>query len=133
MSNKAILCVDDEEIVLSALESQFIKEFGSEYAVELAQSAEDAFEILDELKEEECDILVIVSDWLMPGMKGDEFLIEANERFPKVLKVMLSGQADQKAIERSEENIEHFKFVNKPWDGSALSRLIRDSVDNADF
>lgn len=129
MSSKAILCVDDEEIVLSALESQFIKEFGSDYTIELAQSAEDAFEILDELKEEGCDILVIVSDWLMPGMKGDEFLIEANESFPKVLKVMLSGQADQKAIERSEENIERFKFVNKPWDGGELSRLIRNSVE----
>lgn len=129
MSNKAILCVDDEEIVLSALESQFIKEFGSEYVIELAQSAEDAFEILDELKEDEFNILVIVSDWLMPGMKGDEFLIEANERFPKVLKVMLSGQADQKAIERSEEYIEKFKFVNKPWNGAELAKYIRDSVE----
>lgn len=131
VNNKAILCVDDEEIVLSALESQFIKEFGSDYVIELAQSAEDAFEILDELKEDGCDLLVIVSDWLMPGMKGDEFLIEANERFPKVLKVMLSGQADQKAIERSEENIENFKFVNKPWDGMELSRIIREAVGEA--
>lgn len=129
MSNKAILCVDDEEIVLSALESQFIKEFGSEYVIELAQSAEDAFEILDELKEDEFSLLVIVSDWLMPGMKGDEFLIEADEKFPKVLKVMLSGQADQKAIERSEEQIEKFKFINKPWDGAELSKFIRESVE----
>ncbi|MFP4485726.1 MAG: response regulator [Campylobacterales bacterium] len=129
MNNKAILCVDDEEIVLSALESQFIKEFGSEYVIELAQSAEDAFEILDELKEEDFKLLVIVSDWLMPGMKGDEFLIEADEKFPKVLKVMLSGQADQKAIERSEEHIEKFKFINKPWDGAALSKFIRESVE----
>lgn len=130
--NRAILCVDDEEIVLSALESQFIKEFGSDYVIELAQSAEDAFEILDELKEDGCSLLVIVSDWLMPGIKGDEFLIEANERFPKVLKIMLSGQADQKAIERSEESIERFKFVNKPWDGKELSKLIRDSVEELD-
>jgi DNA-binding NtrC family response regulator len=44
---------------------------------------------------------VIVSDWLMPGMKGDDFLVEAHKRVPTVVKIMLSGQAEQAAVDRA--------------------------------
>ena len=100
----AILCVDDEEIVLRALSQDLNRHFKDDYLIELAQSAEDAFEILDELKSDGVRILVIVSDWLMPGMKGDEFLIEAHKRFPKVIKMLLTGQADKEAIKNAQLN-----------------------------
>ena len=42
--------------------------------------------------------IIIVSDWLMPGMKGDEFLIQVHQKFPHIVKVLLTGQADSEAI-----------------------------------
>ncbi|OAD23176.1 two-component response regulator, partial [Candidatus Thiomargarita nelsonii] len=74
MTEQVILCVDDEEMVLNSLEMQLKEQFGDKYIYELAENAEDALEIIEELDEEGTEVLIIVSDWLMPGIKGDEFL-----------------------------------------------------------
>ena len=92
MEKGVLLCVDDEIIVLTALKDQLRRAFGSDFHIDVAESAEEALELLDELALDGHTLLVIVSDWLMPGMKGDEFLIKAHERFPSVVKIMLSGR-----------------------------------------
>ena len=103
MSNCVILCVDDEQMVLKSLESQLMHEFGAKYHIELAEGGAEALELLDELSTDQYRALVIISDWLMPEMKGDEFLIKAHNKFPQVLKLMLTGQADHDAIERTRD------------------------------
>jgi CheY-like chemotaxis protein len=70
-----LLCVDDEIIVLTALKDQLRRGFGNDFHIDVAESAEEALELLDELSEQGHRLLVIVSDWLMPGMKGDYFLV----------------------------------------------------------
>ncbi|MCK5877145.1 MAG: response regulator, partial [Candidatus Marithrix sp.] len=87
MAEQVILCVDDEEIILNSLEMQLKEQLGEKYIYEFAESAEDALEIIEELATENIEILVIVSDWSMPGLKGDEFLIKVHEKFPKIIKV----------------------------------------------
>lgn len=94
MKKKAIVCVDDESIILDSLGEQIKNIFGDEYLYESAENAEEGLEVIDELMEEAVDVLVIVSDWLMPGKKGDDFLIEVHKKFPNIVKVMLTGQAD---------------------------------------
>ncbi|RKZ38234.1 MAG: response regulator, partial [Gammaproteobacteria bacterium] len=101
MDERVILCVDDEEIVLNSLEMQFKEQLGEEYTYEFAENAEDALEIIEELNEENVKILVVISDWLMPGLKGDEFLIKVHQKFPRIVKVLLTGQADEQAVERA--------------------------------
>lgn len=101
MEQGVLLCVDDEIIVLTALKDQLRRAFGSSFLIEIAESAEEALDLLDELAEQGHTLLVIVSDWLMPGMKGDEFLIHAHQRFPSVVKIMLSGQAETQAVDRA--------------------------------
>jgi len=125
LSEKVILCVDDEEMVLNSLEMQLKEQFGTEYIYELAENAEDALEILEELDEEGTDVLIIVSDWLMPGMKGDEFLIKVHEKFPKIVKVLLTGQADQDAIERAKDQANLHRCIHKPWSAKELVDTIQ--------
>lgn len=124
MSKPVILCVDDELIVLESLRAQLREAFGDIYAYEIAQDADDALEVIDELQEDNDDIIVIVSDWLMPGMKGDEFLIEVHQRFPKIVKVMLTGQADQEAIARAEAQANLHRCLFKPWSETELIQTI---------
>ena len=116
MINGIVLCVDDEHIVLVALKDQLRKAFGDCHLIEAAESAEEGLEILDELAGNGYRPLVIISDWLMPGMKGDEFLIEAHKRFPCVVKVMLSGQVEEAAVERVRAAATLHAFIAKPWD-----------------
>lgn len=127
MQKPAILCVDDEVVVLDSLKIQLKNEFGDEYLYEVAESADEALEIIDEI-EAETPILVIVSDWLMPGLKGDEFLIKVHEKYPKIVKVMLTGQADQDAIERAKQGANLHCCLTKPWDVKELIETIKSGL-----
>jgi len=125
----AIVCVDDEEMVLVALRQQISDAIGDECIIEVSTSGEEALEIIQELVEEEnASIVLIVSDWLMPGMKGDEFLIKAHAICPKVEKIMLSGQADAEAIQRAKKEANLREFISKPWDAEYLIGVIKEAL-----
>lgn len=120
----AVLCVDDEQVILTSLTDQIRSHFGKRFSYETALDAEEALEVLDELSAEGVKTLVIVSDWLMPGMKGDELLIEIHKRFPQTVKVMLTGQADGAAVERARREAELYGYLQKPWSREELLGLI---------
>jgi response regulator RpfG family c-di-GMP phosphodiesterase len=128
MSKPAILCVDDESIILSSLTRQLRLVFGDTYVYEMAESADEAFEIIEELEADEINVIVIVSDWLMPGMKGDEFLIKVHQKFPNVVKILLTGQADKKAIERATKEANLHRYIAKPWEQQELIESIESGL-----
>jgi CheY-like chemotaxis protein len=125
MSDAAILCVDDEVSILRALKEQLKRCFGHQYVYEVAQSAAEAWLVIDELEQEGIKILTIVSDWLMPNIRGDEFLAEVHRRFPNVVTVMLTGQADEAAIERARQQANLYACIHKPWTEEELHQVIR--------
>ncbi len=126
---KVILCVDDEKIILSSLKSQFKNHFGNQYQYELAENAEEAMELLDDLIAEGAKVIIIVSDWLMPDIKGDEFLIEVHNKYPQIIKIMLTGQANIDAIENAVKNANLYKCIEKPWNEEAFMQLIQSGLD----
>ncbi|MCP4694693.1 MAG: response regulator [Desulfobacterales bacterium] len=132
MPKKAILCVDDEKIVLSSLKSQIRKHFGNEFTYEFAQSAEEAEEVMEEFEEDGVQVMVVVSDWLMPGVKGDEFLIRVHEKYPEIVKFLLTGQADEAAVERARENANLQGCLHKPWTEQELIRIIQTGLEVMD-
>ncbi|MEM7757182.1 MAG: response regulator [Cyanobacteria bacterium P01_A01_bin.40] len=128
MSESAIICVDDEVIILDSLKKQLKRAFGDRFIYEVAENAAEAWEIIEELNEEGIEMIAIVSDWLMPGTKGDEFLIQIHHRFPNVVKVMLTGQADTEAIERAKEEANLHACLYKPWTESELTKIITTAI-----
>jgi CheY-like chemotaxis protein len=129
---KAILCVDDERIVLVSLRDQIAAHFGDRYRCEMAESADEAWEVIEELCEDGVRLLIIVSDWLMPGMKGDEFLIEVHKRFPDIVAVLLTGHADETAIERARQLANLHAYVAKPWAEETLMSIIQSGLEKFD-
>ncbi len=130
MSKPAILCVDDEVGVLESLEIELQQAFNGKYLCEFAESAAEALEIIEELCEADVNILVIVSDWLMPGMKGDELLIIIHQKYPQIVKVMLTGQADKEAIEQTKIQANLHAFIQKPWQNQELIEAIKSGLAN---
>ncbi|MDY6785154.1 MAG: response regulator [Cyanobacteriota bacterium] len=128
MSKPVILCVDDEKVILQSLKTQIKERFGSTYSYELAENAEEALELIDELAEEDASLVIIVSDWLMPGMKGDEFLIEIHQKFPQSVKIMLTGQADENAVRRAFEQANLHRCLRKPWSENELIETIQSGI-----
>lgn len=130
MEKPIILCVDDEKVILDSLKIQLKNAFQNNYSYETAESADEAIEIIDELQGDDIPILVIVSDWLMPGTKGDEFLIKVHEKYPRIVKIMLTGQADDEAIERAKQNANLYECISKPWDFDKLIKVIESGLTN---
>ncbi len=128
--DKMILCVDDEKMVLNSLKDQLKKNFQSEFKLEFAESADEAIELIDELDEKGISLLLIVSDWLMPGIKGDEFLIRVHQKFPRIVKIMLTGQAEDSAISRARSEANLFACLAKPWDESTLIQTIKKALQS---
>lgn len=129
MSQSAILCVDDEAVILDSLKEQLKRQFGDRFIYELAESAAEAWEVIEELHEDDIKIIAIVSDWLMPGTKGDEFLIQIHQRFPDLVTVMLTGQADESAIARAKEEANLHACLYKPWTEHELTQIITTAID----
>ena len=124
-----IICIDDEKIVLDSLNKQLARNFGNAYNYEFAESGEEAFEIIDELLESETDVIfVIISDWLMPGMKGDELLTKAQEKVSGVKTILLTGHVDDKVIKDIESRTKNqIKVVYKSWNEEKLIKLIKEN------
>ena len=72
MTEKYIICVDDEQIILNTLNKQITSKFGNDYTIEIAESGEEALELLEELTNDGEEVVMMISDQIMPGMKGDE-------------------------------------------------------------
>ena len=128
MIQKAIICVDDEKIVLSSLVEQLENHFGDHYLYESAENGKEAFELIDELTREKMKIILIVSDWLMPGIKGDELLIGIHKKYPNIITIMLTGHADDNAIKNAEKNANLFACIHKPWDEKLLIETIKNAT-----
>lgn len=74
---------------------------------------------------------MIVSDWLMPKIKGDEFLVQVHEKFPDIAKVMLTGQADETAIKRAQSDANLQACIYKPWQENDLIETIKKGLNKS--
>jgi DNA-binding NtrC family response regulator len=124
VGRQAILCVDDEELMLFALTRELKRSFRQRYLYEQAVSAEQGLKAIEELMADGIEIVFIISDWLMPGMKGDEFLEAVHERYPSIHAIMITGQADKEAIARLKTNPSVLAVFSKPWNSAELIGLI---------
>jgi diguanylate cyclase (GGDEF)-like protein len=111
-----IICVDDEEGILTALRQQLGARFGDECMIEVAQSAKDALELVEELSREGEPLAVMIADQIMPGMKGVELLEEVHKRSPGTTKILLTGQAGLDAVVAAINKAGLNRYIPKPWD-----------------
>ena len=128
--NKAILCVDDDPMILMSLKLQLTQSFDGQFIIETAESGEEALELIEFLGGRNIDTLLIISDWLMPKMKGDELLVKVKDRFPKVGQIMLSGQAQNDAVQNAFKNSNLRYFISKPWNKSDLVEKVNAVLNN---
>ena len=127
--DKAILCVDDEVIILLSIIQELKKAFGDRFAYEQAIDAPSAYSAIDNLAREGIRVILIISDWLMPGIRGDKFIEIVGERHPEIKVIMITGQADGAALERIRKSESVIGILGKPWNPAELADIIRRNVD----
>jgi CheY-like chemotaxis protein len=128
MNKPVILCVDDEQMVLASLKEQLLDHFAEEYTIETAESGEDALELFDELLAELKEVPLIISDYIMPGLKGDELLRRIHALSPNTLNIMLTGQADIGAISNAINYAKLYHYISKPWESEDLVLTISGAI-----
>ena len=130
MTKQVIICVDDETTVLRSLKAELKEEIGNDYLIEIAQGGQEALELIEELLEDAYEILLIISDHIMPDMKGDELLKRVHFILPKALKIMLTGQADLEAVGNAIKFAKLYRYIAKPWQASDLSLTVKEAVNS---
>lgn len=123
-----ILCVDDEKFVLDTLSKQLQRRFGTSFEYELAESAEEAIEIVDELAEEGYEFIMIISDQVMPGMTGDKLLTYIHQHDPRSIKILLTGQASIESAVNVINNADLYRYLSKPWSEDDLLLTVEKGV-----
>lgn len=116
-----ILFVDDEQNILSALNRQFRKQ----YSVSTALSGERALQLIAE----EGPFSVIVSDMQMPEMNGVQFLEAVQKLSPDSVRLMLTGNADQKTAIDAVNRGAVFSFHTKPCTLVAMEKALEKAVE----
>jgi len=116
MERPALLVVDDDPEVLRAVARDLRKRYGQDYRILRAEAGAAGLEALDELRQRDEPLALVLSDQRMPRMDGVTLLAGARERFPDSKRVLLTAYADTEAaigaINRSQ--VDH--YLLKPWD-----------------
>lgn len=128
MKESVIVCIDDEEIVLRSLKRELNDALGEDYLIETAEGGEDALELFEELLEEEYEIPLVISDHIMPDLKGDEVLRQIHAKSPRTLKIMLTGQANIEAVTNAVNQANLYRYIGKPWEKTDLVLTVKEAL-----
>ncbi|GET41123.1 PAS domain S-box protein [Microseira wollei] len=130
MKKPVIICVDDQPTILDSLKIELKATLGEDYAIETAEGGEDALDLLIELLEDGCEIPLVISDYLMPDMKGDELLRQVHQISSKTIKIMLTGQADVKAVGNAIKYAKLYRYIAKPWQQEDLKLTVKEAINS---
>jgi len=115
-----ILYIDDEKHNLSTFRVAF-RHYYNIYV------AENAFEGLDILKEEE--IHVVISDQRMDGMSGVEFFKRVKVNYPNCIRIILTGYSEMDIIVKAINDCGIFRFMMKPWEQAEMKQTLSNAVE----
>jgi len=113
---RTVLFVDDEQSIRSSLERMYLER--DDLRCLFAASGPEALAIM-----EQQEVGVVVSDYLMPGMRGIEFLSRVKARWPQTVRIMMTAYADLSIAIDAINKSEAYRFVTKPWNNQELSPL----------
>ncbi|HEV8285127.1 MAG TPA: FAD-dependent oxidoreductase [Chitinophagaceae bacterium] len=110
-----IIIVDDDVQVLRAIQRDIRNEYRDDYRVAATESANEALDLIKELKLKNETVALFISDQRMPEMEGIVFLEKAKEIFPNAKQVLLTAYSDIEAAIRAINNVKLDYYLLKPW------------------
>lgn len=113
---KNVLFVDDEPNVLNGL-WRMLHPLRSEWQMSFVSSGSKALELMAATPFD-----VLVTDMRMPGIGGSQLLAEVSNRYPDVIRIVLSGMCDREAALSSVAGAH--QFLAKPCEMGLLKAAI---------
>lgn len=119
-----ILVVDDEVRGLESL----VRILEDDFDVKTASNTYDAESILGREW-----VQVILCDQRMPGISGVEFLKQVREKWPDVIRMVISGYTDSEDIISAVNDAGIYQYITKPWHPDNLILTLKNAVGLADL
>lgn len=121
-SQKRILILDDEEIVVNSLKALLCLE--TTHDVLTFTSCQEALEAI-----RRTPIDLAISDFLMPEMDGVSFLKEVRRIYPAIQLIILTGFADKESAIRAINEVRLYQYLEKPWENDELIQVIESGLN----
>lgn len=117
--------VDDEPNILGGLK-RMLRPMHREWDMSFALGGSEALKALDEKKYD-----VVVSDMKMPGMDGSQLLYEVRNKYPEIVRIILSGYSEKEMIMKSVGTAH--QYISKPCDSDSLKETVKRACDLRDL
>lgn len=114
--NPKLLIIDDEKAYLSDFQTLFARKFNTV----TASSAEEALAVLE--KEE---VGVVISDQRMPRKTGSQLLTIIRERWPRTVRILLTGYCDIDALAEAVNKGGIYYYLTKDRPLAEIEEVIR--------
>lgn len=119
-SGMGILVVDDEEITLTMLR-RVLKAYGFSNIVTVLNAAQ-AIKVISRAEQ---PFFIVISDQVMPGMSGTDFLAQVKVISPETRRIIMTGLSDATIVVEAINTGSVHKFIAKPWDNDELTAVIK--------
>jgi len=121
---QTILIVDDEEIITYSLSMHLSLSTNLNVI-----TSNDPVNALKEIRNRNIDL--VISDYLMPGMNGIEFLTEVKKIDEDITLILLTGYADKENVIKAVNQVGVYYYIEKPWDNDSLIKVINNGLEKA--
>jgi len=118
-----VLIVDDDELILRAL-ARILEAAG--YVTHCHLAPEEALGALEQERP-----VVIISDYMMPGMDGIEFLKRARHLAPGAVRILCTAAEDFKVALQAVNAGEVFRIISKPWHQQELLQTVAQASESS--
>jgi two-component system cell cycle sensor histidine kinase/response regulator CckA len=122
--NETILLVEDEDLLRDAAKEILVS---SGYTVLTAGDGEQATQMYSQHKK---DIALVLSDYGLPKLQGDEFFKNVKEMNPKVKAIFASGYLEPQ-MKSQLLNAGVKDFIQKPYIPAEILKKIRETLDRS--
>jgi two-component system probable response regulator PhcQ len=114
-----VLIVDDEAMILHVL-ARAIRAKG--YRVVTTTDPTTALGLIEKEK-----INILISDIDMPKMSGTTLVASVKQRFPEVVRILMTGRGTLDATLKAINEGEVFRFLTKPFEDEELLGILREA------
>lgn len=122
MTTTRLLLVDDEQEVIDALSRVFRK---LDLIIFSANSGQEGLDILAN----EC-IDIVISDFRMPNMDGNQFLRKVATNYPEIIRMMLTAHTEIEQVITAINQGKIWGFMQKPWNNRELLIAIEQAIQH---